>query len=111
MKGELLGCFFINAGLAPPIFSYYQLQTDFDLLKSAKMNINFEVLKIDQFENLYLSSHGEARIIKFGHQVNMSEKVPLGTPPHEVLMSLSHNHMTNLFTLSYRGATVIEFGQ
>ena len=52
MKGELLGCFFINAGVAPPIFSYYQLQTDFDLAKGAKMNINFEVLKIGKMTSL-----------------------------------------------------------
>ena len=34
----------------------------------------------DQFENLYISSHGKARNIKFGQQVNIIERVPLGTP-------------------------------
>ena len=60
--------------------------------------------------NLYISSHLEARNIKFGQQVNI-ERVPLGTPPQAVVMSLAHNHMTNLFISSYRGATVIKFGQ
>ena len=46
---------------------------------------------------------------KFGQQLNI-EKVPLGTPPQAVVMTLAHNHMTNLFILSYRGATVIKFG-
>ena len=39
------------------------------------------------------------------------ERVPLGTPLQVVVMSLAHNHMTNLFISSYRGATVIKFGQ
>ena len=77
------------------------------------MNISFELLKSqqnDQFENLYISSHGEARNIKFGQQVNITEKVPLATPPREVVMPLVHNHVTNLFISSYIGATVIKFG-
>ena len=69
------------------------------------------MLQNDQFENLYISSHGKARNIKFGQQVNIIERVPLGTPPQAVVMSLAHNHMTNLFISSYRGATVIKFGQ
>ena len=61
--------------------------------------------------NLYISSHVEARNIKFRQQVNIIERVPLGTPPQAVIMSLPHDHMTNLFFLSYSGATVIKFGQ
>ena len=35
----------------------------------------------DQFENLYISSHGEARNTKFGQQqVNLIQRVLLGTP-------------------------------
>ena len=60
--------------------------------------------------NLYISSHLEARNNKFGQQVNI-ERVPLGTPPQAVVMSLAHNRMANLFISSYRGATVIKFGQ
>ena len=87
-------------------------RVNFDLPKVSKISINFELLKVqnDQFENLYIFSHGEARNIKFGQQVNI-ERVPLGTPLQAVVMSLAHNHMTNLFILSYRGATVIKFGQ
>ena len=65
----------------------------------------------DLFENLCISIHGEARNIKLGHQINIIERVPLGTPPQAVVMSLVHNHLTNLFISSYRGAAVIEFKQ
>ena len=34
------------------------------------MDISFELLN-DQFENLYIYSHGEARNTKFGQQVNL----------------------------------------
>ena len=36
----------------------------------------------------------------------MIERVPLDTLPQAVVMSLAHNHLTNLFILSYRGATI-----
>ena len=66
----------------------------------------------DQFENLYISRHGEARSIKFGQQLNLIQRVPLGTLPQEVLTSLPHNHvtLTNLFIYIYR-ASVVKFGQ
>ena len=41
----------------------------------------------------------------------MIERVLLGTLPQAVVMSLAHNHVTNLFISSYRGATVIKVGQ
>ena len=40
----------------------------------------------------------------------MIEMVSLGTMPEALVMSLAHNHMTNLLISSYRGATVIKFG-
>ena len=49
--------------------------------------------------------------IKFGQQVNIIERDLLGTPPQAVARSVAHNHMAVLFILSYRGATVITFGQ
>ena len=59
------------------------------------------------FDNLYISSNGEARNIKFGQQVNLIQRVQLGTLPQEV-MSLPHNQMTltSLFIPSYRANTV-----
>ena len=60
---------------------------------------------------MYISSHGEARNIKFKHGVKLIQRVPLGTLTQEVVMSLPHNDMTNLFISSYRGATVIKFQQ
>ena len=83
-------------------------RVSFDLPKVSRMNINFELL---QFENLCISSHEEARNIKFGQQVNIIERVPLGFHLQVVVMSLAHNQMANLFISSYRGATVIKFGQ
>ena len=82
-------------------------RVSFDFPKVSRMNINFELL---QFENLCISSHEEARNIKFGQQVNIIERVPLGAS-QAVVMTLAHNHVTNLFISSYRGATVIKFGQ
>ena len=41
----------------------------------------------------------------------MIERVLLGTPPQAVVMSLAHNHLTNLFIWNYRGAAVIKFKQ
>ena len=64
----------------------------------------------DYFENLYISTHGEARNIKFGQQLNLIKRIPLGILPQEVVAWLAHNHLTNLFTSSYRGAAV-KFGQ
>ena len=40
----------------------------------------------------------------------MIERVLLGALPQAVVMSLAHNHVTNLFILSYRGAMVIKLG-
>ena len=47
-----------------------------------------------QFKNIYIFSHGEARNIKFGQLINLSQIVLLGTLPQEVVTSLTHNHMT-----------------
>ena len=58
------------------------------------------------WETLYISSHREARKIKFGKLVNLIQRVRLGTLPQEVMMALSHNYVTNLFISSYRGASV-----
>ena len=44
-------------------------------------------------------------------QLNLIERVTLGTLPHEVETSLAYNHMTNLFISSYRGAAVIKIEQ
>ena len=76
------------------------------------MTINFELLINDQNENLYISSHGEARNIKFGHQVKLIPRVKLGPLPQEVVTSLLHNNvtLTSIFIFSYRGDTIIKFG-
>ena len=84
---------------------------NFNLPKVSKIHINFELLKVsknDLFENLYISSQRDARNIKFGHLMNIIEKVSLGTAPQALVMSLAHNHLTNLFISSYRGAAVIK---
>ena len=59
---------------------------------------------------IYISAVIE-KLETFGHQVNLIQRVPLGTPPQTLVMSLLHNQMKNLFISSYRGATIIKFGQ
>ena len=79
----------------------------------SKMSISFKLLKVSKMTSLkiYISSYRQVRNIKFDQQVNIIERVPLGTPPLAVVMTLAHNHVTNLFISSCRGATVIKFGQ
>ena len=38
------------------------------------------------------------------------ERIPLVALLQAVVISLAHNHVTNLFISSYRGATVIKLG-
>ena len=47
----------------------------------------------------------------FGHQINITERVPSGNPHQAVVMSLARNQLTNLFISSYRGAAAIKFWQ
>ena len=79
------------------------------------MTINFEMLKVSKMVSLklfYFSSQEETRNIKFGQQVNLIQRVPLGTPLHDVLVSLPHNHVTLTISLSLvTGAIVITFKQ
>ena len=89
------------------------IRVNSDLPKDSKRKINFELLKVSRMTilKIYTSSHGEARTIKFGHLINTIEIVLLGTLPQAGVMSLAHNHLTNLFISSNRGAAVIKFGQ
>ena len=88
---------------------------NFDLPKVSKITINCELLKVGKMTGLkiyiYNSSHREARNMKFGHQINIIERVPLGTSSQAVVMLLGHNHLINLFISNYRGAAVIKFKQ
>ena len=83
-----------------------------ELLQVSKMTQLPEVRKITSLKIYIYASVKKLEIFKFGEQVNLIQKVPLGKLPHEVLMS-SHNYVTlaNLFISSHRGATVIKFGQ
>ena len=84
-------------------------RVNFDLLKVRKMNINFELFKVSKMTHskIYISIHREPRNIKLGQQVKI-KRATLGTQPQVVVMSLAHNYVTNLFILSYRGATLIK---
>ena len=53
------------------------------------MAINFLLLKFSKIISLKT-----ARNITFGQQVNLVQRVPLGTSPQEALTLLPHNHMT-----------------
>ena len=81
------------------------IRDNFDLPRVNKMNINFELLKFSKMTSLkiYTSSHRKASNIKFGQQLNPIQRAPLGTLPQEVVMSLAHNPVTNLFiSITYR---------
>ena len=89
-------------------------RVNFNLPKVGRMTINFELLKVSKITSLKIySSHGEGRNIKLEHQLNFIQRLQVSPLPKEVVMSLPHNHviLTNLFISSYRGATVIKFGQ
>ena len=91
-------------------------QSQFWLAQSLKNDYQFGTAKSqqnEQFENLYISSYGEARNITFWQQVNLIQRVSLGTCPQELVTSLPHNYvtLTNIFIPSYRRATAIKFGQ
>ena len=50
----------------------------FDLPKVNKMTVNSELLKVSKMTSLkFYISHGEARDIKFGQQVNLIQRVSL----------------------------------
>ena len=89
-------------------------RVNFDVSRVSRMTINFELLKVSKMTSLkiYVSSYGEARNIKFGHQVNLIQRVQLGPLPQGVVTSLPDNNvtLTNFFISSYRGITVIKRG-
>ena len=90
--------------------------------KVKKMTINCELFQVCKMTKLlkvrkmtslkiYISpSIKKLETFKFGQQVNLTQKVPLGTPPQEVVTSLPHNYMTlaNLFISSYNNNFLIE---
>ena len=57
-----------------------------------------------------MSSHREARNITFRQQVNITERVPLGTLPLEVVMSLAHNHVQISLSLVTKGLLLSSLG-
>ena len=71
--------------------------------KRSKMTIIFELSKVSEMISLkiYISCHGEARIIKFGQQVNLIQKVALGTLLQELMTPLPHVTSINLFISNY----------
>ena len=84
---------------------------NFDFPKNSKMTINFKLLKVSKMTSLkinIISSHGEARNIKFGQQVCLIQKVPLGTPPQEVLMSSLVTGATVIKNLGSKNNSLIE---
>ena len=67
--------------------------------KSKKVTINFEILKVSKMTSLNIYIHlqsQEAKNIKFGQQVNLIQRVLLGTLAQEVLMSSPHIHVSKL---------------
>ena len=74
-----------------------------------------KLLKVSKMTNLKICispSIKKLETLKFGQQVNLIQKVLLGTLPQEVVTLLTHKYVTlaNLFISSYRGATAIKCG-
>ena len=73
-----------------------------------------EVSKMTSLK-LYIISPSIKKLdtLKFGQEVNLIQKVSLGTLPQEVVTSLPHKYVTlaNLLISSYSGATVIKCGR
>ena len=74
-----------------------------------------KLLKVSKMTNLKICiSHSIKKLetLKFGQQVNLIQKVLLGTLPQEVVKLLTHKYVTlaNLFISSDRGATAIKCG-
>ena len=65
-------------------------RVNFELPKIAEWlsTLNCSMSANYQFENLYISSYGETRNIKFGHQVNPIQRIQLSPLPREVVTTL-----------------------
>ena len=72
-----------------------------------------EVSKMTSLKFCMSPSIKKLETLKFVQEVNLIQKVSLGTLPREVVTSLSHKYVTlaNLLISSYRGATVIKCGR
>ena len=71
-----------------------------------------KMLKVSKMTNLKICispSIKKLETLKFGQQVNLIQKVSLGTLPQEAVTLLTHKY-ANLFISNYREATVIKCG-
>ena len=83
-----------------------------ELLQISKMTKIPKARKMTSLKIYISPSIKKLETYKFGEQINLIQKVPLGKLPQEVV-TLPHNYvtLTNLFISSYREATIIKFGQ
>ena len=60
----------------------------------------------------YLKAMEKLETPDSNRQTSLIQRVPFGTPPHDVVTSLTQScDMANLFIISYRGTTVIKITQ
>ena len=85
---------------------------NWELLQVSKMTKLLKVSKMTSLKICMSPSSKKLETLNFGLQVNLIQKVSLGTLPQDVVTSLTHKYVTlaNLFIYSYRGATVIKSG-
>ena len=90
-----------------------KITINFELFKISKMNKLLKVRKMTNIKIFISPFIEKLEAFKFGQQVNLIQRVPSGTLPQEVVMSLAHNYATlsNFFISSYKETTVIKFGQ
>ena len=85
------------------------------LSKLIKITVTCQTyVKINQFwiAQSHLKAMEKLETPDSKRQTSLIERVPFGTPPHDVVTSLTQScDLTNLFIISYRGATVIKITQ
>ena len=67
----------------------------FWLVQSPHSDYKLWTAQSSQFENLYISSHGETRNIKFGYQVNLIQSVQLGPLKFAGFTLIFKHHLGN----------------
>ena len=69
-----------------------KITINFELFKISKMNKLLKVWKMTNIKIFISPFIEKLEAFKFGQQVNLIQRVPSGTLPQEVVMSLAHNY-------------------
>ena len=102
--------YFLRRNILPKLWSVICLMSlkmnnegPFVLAKFSRLTSNSELLKVSKMTSLKISSHGEARNIKFGQQINLIQGVHCLRRYWCHYIPHIHVTLTNLFISSQRG--------